>query len=181
MPTEEQRKAIEWCVVALEDRGNKVAEDLAETLRGMLTASAAPAEGRVFKCDGCTEQWCEYPACKPDREVRFVNLTDKQIDAAWSNLDLSDVVAPLSVAGQVEIRHRFVRSVLGAVATAPTMSEAARDEWADRCMGLAHRWAQATYMKGLSKPHEDFGEIRKELRRTLLERIERAAAKGESE
>jgi len=47
MLTDEQRKAIEWCVLILKERKNPVADDFAETLRGMLlTASAAPAEGR---------------------------------------------------------------------------------------------------------------------------------------
>ena len=46
MLADKQRKAIEWCVLILRERKNPVADDFAETLRGMLTASAAPAEGR---------------------------------------------------------------------------------------------------------------------------------------
>lgn len=39
----------------------------------------------------------------------------------------------------------------------------------DAAMELAHRWATATYHKGLSKPYEDFDEIRKQLRIALRE------------
>ncbi|WP_185643534.1 hypothetical protein [Burkholderia sp. Bp8990] len=39
----------------------------------------------------------------------------------------------------------------------------------DAAMELAHRWATATYHKGLSKPYEDFDEIRKQLRAALWE------------
>ncbi|WP_231755892.1 MULTISPECIES: DUF551 domain-containing protein [unclassified Burkholderia] len=39
----------------------------------------------------------------------------------------------------------------------------------DSAMDLAHRWATATYYKGLSKPYENFDKIRRQLRSTLRE------------
>lgn len=68
MLADKQRKAIEWCVLILRERKNPVADDFAETLRGMLTASAAPAEGREEWLDDVRRAIRAYAhACSHDK------------------------------------------------------------------------------------------------------------------
>lgn len=185
MLTSEQREALESAIGELGNSAYVHHEKIADGLRSIL-ASAAPAEEREWQPietapkDGtrirlawCPDDWTTGEGFW--RGGKWVAC------AAFYSARLPHPHIELRECCPEPTRWMPLSPAPNTVATPPTTSEAARDEWADRCMGLAHRWAQATYMKGLSKPHEDFGEIRKELRRTLLERIERAAAKGESE
>lgn len=47
------------------------------------------------------------------------------------------------------------------------VEQAAPEAWVDEIMSLAHRWAQASYMKGLRKPYEDFEPIKRKMRELL--------------
>ena len=50
---------------------------------------------------------------------------------------------------------------------APEAAQALSEAEINRAMTLAHRWAMATYNKGLGKQYEDFEPLRKELRAIL--------------